>query len=157
VLTAGSGGDTIYGGTGNDTIYGGSGKDVLNAGSGTDVIHAGKGHAVMVSGSGADTFVFSPGHTGGLTASTADVIQHFRPGLGDRIDVSAFDAGLPAGGTGHLTFIGTAAFDGHAGELRYDVTSTGVTLWGDINGDGTADFSIVLTKVTSLVAGDFVL
>jgi hypothetical protein len=27
---------------------------------------------------------------------------------------------LPAGGPTHLTFIGTAAFDGHAGEVRYE-------------------------------------
>jgi len=164
VLTAGSGKDTIFGGGGNDLIYGGSGLDVLHGGAGTDRIYAGTGHAVMIGGAGADTFVFAPGHTGGLTAATADVIQHYLPGIGDTIDLSAFDAGLkayaahePVGANGHLTFIGTAAFDHHAGELRYDVTSTGVTLWGDINGDGVADFAITMTKITSLVAHDFVL
>lgn len=157
VLKAGSGADTIIGGAGNDTIYGGSGKDVLHAGSGTAVLSAGTGHADMVGGSGTDTFVFAPGHTGGLTAASADIVQHFVPGAGDMIDLSAFDAMLPAGGTGHLSFIGTAAFDHHAGEVRYDVTSTGVTVWGDINGDGTADFCVTMTKIATLAAHEFVL
>lgn len=164
VLTAGSGKDTIVAGSGNDTIYGGSGLDVLHGGAGTDVIYAGTGHAVMICGAGTDTFIFAPGHTGGVTAATADVIQHYLSGIGNTIDLSAFDPGLkpyavnePVGAGGHLTFIGTAAFDGHAGELRYDVTSTGVTLWGDINGDRVADFVITMTKVTSLNVHDFVL
>ena len=165
-ITAGSGTTIIHGGPGNDvliagsgadTIYGGSGKDTLHAGSGTDTLYAGTGHAVMIAGGGTDSFVFSPGHTGGLAAATADVIQQFHPAHGDKIDLSAFDAGLPAGGTGHLTFIGTAAFGDHPGEVRYDVTSTGITVWGDVNGDGTADFCITLTKLASLTASAFIL
>jgi len=157
VLTAGSGKDTIFGGGGHDTIIGGSGTDVLHGGSGTEVIHAGSGHSVLIGGDGTDTFIFAPGHTGGLAAATADIIQHFLPGQHDTIDLSAFDAGLPASAGGHMAFIGTAAFDHHAGEVRYDVTATGVTLWGDINGDGVADFVITMTKITSLVASDFIL
>jgi len=157
VLTAGAGNDVIFGGSGTDTIYGGSGQDTLTAGSGKDTIRAGTGHAVMVTGQGTDTFVFAPGHTGGLTAATADTIQSFHAGKHDLIDLSAFDAALPAGGPAHLTFIGTAAFDGHAGEVRYDVTSTGVTVTADLTGAGVADFMITLKHMTSLVAADFVL
>ena len=52
---------------------------------------------------------------------------------------------------------GTCAFTNVAGELRY-VQSNGVTLiQGDTNGDGVADFAIVLTGTISLVAGDFTL
>jgi Ca2+-binding RTX toxin-like protein len=157
VLTAGAGKDTIFGGSGANTIYGGSGTDVLHGTTGTDTIVAGTGHTVAIGGTGTDTFIFAPGRTGGSTAATADIIQHFLPGMGDTINLSAFDATLPASAGGHMTFIGTAAFDHHAGELRYDVTSTGVTLWGDTNGDGIADFVITMTKVTSLIAHDFVL
>ena len=109
----------------------------------------------MVGGKGNDTFVFSPGHTGGLTTATADSIQRFRAGTHDVIDLSAFDAHLPAGG--HMTFIGTAAFDGHAGEVRYDVTSSGVTLTADTTGTGIADVMITLKNVFSLASSDFVL
>jgi Ca2+-binding RTX toxin-like protein len=157
VLTAGKGTDFIFGGAGSDTIYGGAGNGTLTAGPGADTIHAGTGRSVMVGGSGADTFVFAPGHTGGLTTATCDSIQRFHAGTSDVINLSAFDAGLPAGGTGHLTFIGTAAFDGHAGEVRYDVTSTGVTLSCDLTGAGTADFMITLKNISTLGAADFVL
>ncbi len=46
-------------------------------------------------------------------------------------------------------------FNGHAGELRYDAVNHKVE--GDIDGDGTADFAIILTNVTHLVKGDFIL
>jgi len=157
VLTAGAGNDFIFGGSGADTIYGGSGADTLTAGTGKDTIHAGTGHMVMVAGKGTDSFVFAPGHSGGLTTATADTIQSFHAGKHGVIDLSAFDAVLPPGGPAHLTFIGTAAFDGHAGEVRYDVTSTGVTVTADLTGAGEADVMITLKHVTSLVAGDFVL
>jgi Ca2+-binding RTX toxin-like protein len=157
VLTAGAGTDFIYAGPGTTTMNGGSGTSTLTAGSGTDIINAGTGRTIMVGGKGNDTFVFSPGHTGGLTTATADSIQRFRAGIHDVIDLSAFDARLPAGGTGHLHFIGTAAFDGHAGEVRYDVTSAGVTLTADTTGSGTADVMITLKNVFSLSASDFIL
>ena len=157
VLTAGSGTDFIFGGSGNDTIYGGAGTDTLTAGTGTDIIHAGTGRSIMVGGKGDDTFVFSPGHTGGLTTATSDSIQRFHAGTHDAIDLSAFDALLPTSAAGHLSFIGTAAFDGHAGEVRYDVTSTGLTLTADLTGAGTADLMITLKNVFSLSATDFVL
>jgi Ca2+-binding RTX toxin-like protein len=154
-LIGGAGKDFIFGGAGTDTIIGGSGADTLTGGSGTDTIYAGSGVSILVGGGGADRFVFAPGHAGGLTTATADSIQHFRPGQGDLIDLSAFDAVLPKGG--HLDFIGTAAFDGHAGEVRYAVTSTGVTLECDLTGAGTADVTITLKNIASLAASDFVL
>ncbi len=157
VLIAGAGKDTIFGGSGTDRIVGGAGTDVLHGGSGTETIVAGSGHTVMIGGAGKDTMIFAPGHTGGLTADTADVIQHFLPGMGDTIDLTAFDGGLPTSANGHLSFIGTAAFDGHAGEVRYDVTSTGVTVWGDLNGDKVADFVFTMTKIAALTASEFVL
>ena len=157
VLTAGAGTDFIYGGAGTDTIRGGAGTDTLTAGPGIDTIYAGTGRTIMVGSSGSDSFVFAPGHTGGLTTATSDSIQRFRAGTHDVIDLSAFDAALPAGGHAHLSFIGTAAFDGHAGEVRYDVTSTGVTITGDLTGTGSADFMITLKNVFSVSAADFVL
>ncbi len=157
VLSAGAGTDFIFGGAGTNTIRGGAGTDTLTAGSGIDTIYAGTGRTIMVGGAGSDSFVFAPGHTGGLTTATADSIQRFHAGTHDVIDLSAFDSALPSGGAGHLTFIGTAAFDGHAGEVRYDVTGTGVTITGDLTGGGTADFMITLKSVFGLAAADFVL
>ena len=156
LLIGGAGTDTIIGTTGNDTMIGGSGTTVLQAGAGTSVLYAEAGQAVLIAGAGTDTFIFTPGHTGGATAATADVIQNFQAALGDTVNLTAFAATLPAG-IGHLTFIGTAAFDGHAGEVRYDVTASGVTVSGDIDGNRTADFVITMTGLASLNAHAFIL
>ena len=157
LLVAGTGKDLIYGGAGNDTIVGGSGINLLFGGSGTDTIYAGTGRSIVISTTGADRFVFSPGHTGGPDMETADSIQHFRPSHGDLIDLTAFDALLPANAGGHLTFIGTNPFDGHAGELRYDVTSSGLAFEGDLTGTGNADFLITMKNTFVLATNNFLL
>ncbi len=156
-IQAGAGADTIYAGSGHDTIFGGSGGMTLIGGSGAMTVHPGTGQAIMAAGEGVDSFVFAPGHTGGMTLATADVIQKFHANPSNTIDLSAFDALLPAGGPAHLSFIGTAAFDHQPGEVRYAVTTTGVRVFGDVNGDGLADFTLTLTKLTSIAAQDFVL
>jgi len=65
-----------------------------------------------------------------------------------------------AAGNQAFVFLGTAAFntaDGKIGELRYEKSATGVTVYGDQNGDGIADFVLRVDGVSSLAAGDFVL
>jgi serralysin len=56
-----------------------------------------------------------------------------------------------------FTFVGTAAFSGIAGQLRYEITDGNTLVTGDMNGDGFADFMIRLDGSHSLVAGDFIL
>ena len=56
-----------------------------------------------------------------------------------------------------FTWIGSAAFSKHAGELHY-VVSGGVGLVsGDIDGNGVADFAIRIDGAPALSAADFVL
>jgi hypothetical protein len=50
-------------------------------------------------------------------------------------------------------YIGSAAFSGTAGELRY----SGGIIRGDVNGDGRADFSIEVENTASLRSSDFIL
>jgi hypothetical protein len=54
-------------------------------------------------------------------------------------------------------FIGTDAFNHVVGELRYEVTGGTAHLFGDFDGNGIADFEIVLNNVTSLTGADFML
>ena len=56
-----------------------------------------------------------------------------------------------------FNFIGTAAFDGAAGELNYFYNSSlGVTtLQGDTNGDRVADFAIDLSGNVAISAAEF--
>jgi serralysin len=60
----------------------------------------------------------STSHTG-ATATTADVVADFNRGQGDRVDLSGIDANIVASGNQAFTFIGTAAFSGAPGQLRY--------------------------------------
>ena len=54
-----------------------------------------------------------------------------------------------------FTFIGSAGFDNHAGELRYEKTTA--ILYGDVNGDGVADFWLHFSSGTALRSGDIIL
>ena len=149
----GPGDDTIVGGTGKDTLLGGSGNDLLDGGddndslaggAGNDILIGGEGRDQLTGGAGADVFRFlAPTEMG--FGGGSDTIEDFTTGL-DRLDFSGLG----------LHFAGMA-FTGAANELIYTVTSGDATVWLDVNGDGTADFSLRLLGVRSLSAGDFIL
>jgi hypothetical protein len=54
-----------------------------------------------------------------------------------------------------FTFIADAAFSNTAGELRYEVSGTGLLLQGDLDGNGSADFAIFVKDAASLAGTDF--
>ena len=56
-----------------------------------------------------------------------------------------------------FSFIGTAAFHGVAGELRYTKDVSDTYIYGDVNGDKTADFAIRLDDAVTLLPGYFLL
>ena len=152
-LTGSSHNDTLTGTSGNNTLDGGDGDDLLFAGSGKDVLIGGAGADQLSGGGGADVFVFKA-----LTDSApgaGDTITDFSHGQGDKIDLSAIDADIFTDGDQGFTFIGAAAFGSHADELRYAVDAGVAHVYGDVNGDGVADFDLALTGVTQLVAADF--
>ena len=136
--------DRIIGRTGDDRLLGGSGADRLSGGGDDDLLNGGANNDLMSGGAGADQFEFSSALDIG-TAALSDRITDFKSGE-DKIDLS-----LIAG----LDFIAGAAFSNVAGQLRYDTTSR--QLQGDTDGDGLANFALVLDGVASLVAGDLIL
>jgi serralysin len=95
---------------------------------------------------------------GGTTATTCDVITDFSHAQGDTIVLNPIDANTRTPDVDDaFTFIGTAAFHGVAGELRYTASGANTLVLGDVNGDGQADFALLLLGAISLTKSDFVL
>jgi Ca2+-binding RTX toxin-like protein len=152
-LTGSSTSQSIYGNDGSNRLLGLGGNDFLGGGAGNDTLDGGAGDDILEGGSGADTFRFAA--TSDTVLSSGDQIRDFVSGT-DKIDLSLIDANTSAAGDQAFTYLGTGAFTGQAGQLRYEVANGQVYLSGDTNGDGTADFQIVLNNTTIVAAGDFV-
>ncbi|PDT55158.1 MULTISPECIES: M10 family metallopeptidase [Sinorhizobium] len=150
-----SGNDTLYGGAGSDKLYGSSGNDTLYGESYNDVVYGGNGADKLAGGSGSDTFQFRALAESTVATSGRDTIYDFS--ASDRIDVSAIDADSATSGDQAFIFVGTAAFSGKKGELRYGAAPSDTYIYGDVNGDKTADFAIRLDDAVTLQKGYFVL
>ncbi|WP_151717614.1 calcium-binding protein [Gemmobacter serpentinus] len=148
-LGGNSGHDRLFGGAGNDYLYG----DLGGSGRGRDTLVGGSGADVMAGGAGADRFVFQSRSEIASGSAGRDRITDFSRSEGDRIDLSKVDANENRGGNQDFTFIGTKTFSGRAGELRFAKEM----LRGDTDGDGQADFIIMVEDVRSLQRGDLIL
>ncbi len=159
LIRGGDGNDTILGNDGNDTLFGDAGADLLRGGNGTDILNGGLGSDQLQGGAGADIFRFTSVADLGLTGATTDRVLDFTAAQGDRIDLSAIDANVNVAGDQAFSFIGSAALSGTAGELRVQASGTNQLVYGDVNGDGIADFLIVVTPTGAvpLANGDFTL
>jgi Ca2+-binding RTX toxin-like protein len=132
----------LEGDAGDDRLIGGKGDDILSGGPGADLLEGGEG---------ADLFVFRDGDFGG------DRIADFNGASGDRIDLSNIDADRGTSEDEAFSWIGTAAFSGIAGELRVVAGEHGWDVSGDWDGDGAADFSILVLSSAQPAAQDFLL
>ena len=157
-INGSNGNNAILGLGGNDILRGRGGSDTIDGGAGNDVIAGNAGRDFLTGGSGADRFVFTSITDSAPGPVNADVITDFSQAQGDRVQLAAIDA-IPGGADDKFAFIGTAAFSGTAGELRYrHEAGTGDTLVEmDVDGDGVRDMTIRLTGTHDLVAGDFIL
>jgi Ca2+-binding RTX toxin-like protein len=155
-LNGGDGDDKVLGGVGDDIMHGGAGNDRLVGGRGADVLFGGQGRDSLSGGDGADQFHFTA--TGSAPdVKNADLIVDFRQASHDVIDLSDFDA-RPASPTFEpFTFIGTSAFSGAGGELRYEFSGGETLLIGDTDGDRASDFLVRLDGNIALTDADFVL
>lgn len=151
-LNGGADVDTLRGGDGNDTIIGGDGDDVMLGEAGTDILAGGAGRDTLYGGADADRFVFAAVSDSAL--ALRDIVRDFNQAEGDLIDLSAIDSGATGG-----AFSLVASFSGTAGELTATTVGAFQQLQGDVNGDGLADFAILVSVAGggSLTAADFVL
>ena len=161
-LLGGTGNDSLYGGTwgdvlggdagndflngqgGHDRLYGGAGADTLYGGNGNDTLVGGAGPDRMSGNAGADVFVFRSQAEVGL-GGARDVIADFTGGQ-DMMDFSAMG----------MSFSGASGFTSTAGEMIALASGGDTILAGDIDGDGVADFEVMLLGVTSVTGAMFV-
>ena len=152
-----TGGNAING-TGNtldNVILGNDAANKLKGGGGNDVLTGGAGRDTLTGGIGNDTFAFQA-VSDSPVGKAYDIIADFTAGQ-DRIDLSAIQAVAGVEGDQGFTFVGNAVL-AHAGDLHARVSGTSTFLEGDVNGDGRADFQVLLKNVVNgLQASDFVL
>ncbi|MDP2902536.1 MAG: calcium-binding protein [Methylovulum sp.] len=149
-LTGGNGNDTLDGNAGNDVLAGSYGSDTLNGGDGADTLVGGLGIDTLTGGAGNDVFKYN--------ALTEFGSQYYGDTItdlttGDKINLSAIDANPQQTGDQAFTFVGENSFTGLAGELRYSFG----TLYGDVNGDMSSDFALILSGAFVPGASSFIL
>ena len=147
--------DAINGGDGNDILDGGKGRDVIDGGAGDDMIYGGNGNDTLTGGAGADLFIFTEIEdlwNGGAR----EVITDFTQGE-DRLRMRGIDADITTGGDQNFDFVGDADFSGTAGELRSIISDGRTFISGDVDGDGMADFQLILDGEITLLGSDIIL
>jgi serralysin len=154
--------ENAVGGLGDDDIRGNGANNRLEGRGGSDRLTGAEGGDLLLGGSGGDIFVY--GQFADSTVSTvrsdgrkiaADYLPDFVSGI-DKIDLSVLDADVFAAGDQAFSFIGTSAFSGKSGELRYQLNHGQLELLGDVHGDGLADFMIA-SNAPSISIGDLIL
>ncbi|MCV3765658.1 Calx-beta domain-containing protein [Rhizobium sp. TRM95796] len=151
------GNDKLYGRAGNDLLDGGSGADRLYGEGGRDRLYGGVGGDKLNGGDGKDLFLFKSVKDSTTGASGRDSILDFSRKEGDRIDLSAIDANSKTGADDDFMFIGAKDFSKTAGELRFEKKSGDAFVYGDVNGDGRADFSLHIDGAASVDKAFFIL
>lgn len=145
--------ENAVGGSGHDLMLGNEAGNIVNGNGGADRLHGGGGGDIFRIDHPLDS------RTGAVRSNGekfgADYLDDFLSGV-DRIDLSGIDAVAGTAANEAFTFIGTGAFGGKAGELRYEVIDGRLHIYGDVDGDAVADLAIVADG-TSLNAADFFL
>jgi Ca2+-binding RTX toxin-like protein len=168
VISGGGGIDYLFGRLGDDSLYGGDdtdllvgdlGNDVMDGGRGRDFIYGGDGNDIITGGAGGDylnggekvdTFVYTVATQSSY--GNMDTIADFKDGK-DIIDLSAIDAKTGSGLNDAFELV--ESFSGNAGELviTYNESTNRTIVAADTDGDGEADFGIMLKGFHSGVEG----
>ena len=149
-----NGNNTLNGSAGADDIHGLAGNDTLRGNGGNDSLQGDTGRDTLYGGAGDDLFVFRAVNES--SRSAPDIIADWGNGH-DRIDLSGIDANTRVSGDQSFTWIGTAAFSGHAGELHSLRDGQNTIVEGTVNADRVADFQIQISGRPALTALDFLL
>ena len=85
------------------------------------------------------------------------MINDFSKAQNDHIDLHNIDANAGLVGNQAFKFIGAGAFTKTAGELHFGFSGGDTLFSGDVNGDGAADFAVLLKGQFAMAAADFIL
>jgi serralysin len=149
--------DAIYGGGHNSELDGREGNDLLSGFRGADKLIGGLGADKLYGGTEADQFIYKSIKDSTVASSGRDTIYDFSHAQRDKLHLSTIDATTKKAGNQAFSFIGSQAFHKVAGELRVQKATGGAYVYGDVNGDGKADFAIFMNGISTLAKGDFIL
>lgn len=146
--------EDVSGSAFGDTLSGDAQANALSGRDGDDVLSGGVGADTLSGGLGSDRFVYR--NAIDSTASIGiDRILDFA--TGDRIDLRLIDADSALQGDQAFSWIGNAAFSTAAGQVRFEAVGADVRLTADIDGNGLADFMLVLVGIGTLLSADLLL
>jgi len=131
-------GTAAINGTGNKA------NNTLTGNSGNNILDGGKGKDTLTGSTGVDRFIYRSIYDSRGDANR-DVITDFNGSLGEKIDLSVIDAYTKTSGNQAFVYIGSNAFTGTKGEVRF----FGGVLQMNTGTDKIADMEIALTGVTS--------
>lgn len=155
-----SGIENVIAGNFNDIVKGSKGANVLTGGLGTDSLYGGSDTKV-------DVFDFNA-ITESKTGTARDKVYDFVTGTDD-LDLKSIDANTAKAGNQDFLFSATPtkSKDGteakansvwwRKADVDNDKVKDDLIVYGDVTGDGKADFEIGMVGVTSLTSADFVL
>ena len=158
-----AGNDTLSGGDGNDHLYGGADNDTLDGGIGNDSILGGAGQDTLTGGDGSDTFLFQA--TTDSPVGAWDTITDFQSSSGtvagdDVLDLRSIDANASVSGDQSFAWGGETAGANslwYTGLVHNSDGTADMMLNGDTNGDGVADFQVMMHLTTGNLSTDDIL
>ncbi len=142
--------------SGPTTLYGAGYQVFLTGGLKETNFVGGFGKQYMTGGAGAN--IITELAVSNSPVLSTDCVGNFDPAK-DVIDLSHIDADLSTPGVQNFTFIGTAAFDGAEGEVRYQQDPANNCTWvqATLASDTTPDLEIRLSGLQTLTAANFAL
>ncbi len=138
----------------DDAIRGTNGNDTLTGTAAADLFLIGKGIDSITGGAGTDVFRFLPTAIGATNQFT---IQDLTRTANERLDLANIDAIAGTLANDAFTFIGTAAFSGTPGELRWEDQGATRLIQANTNTNPAADLTILVTAPGPIDATWFVL
>jgi len=128
-----------------ENATGSSAADTLTGNSVNNILNGGAGKDTLTGSTGVDRFIYRSITHSRVGSANRDVITDFKGSLGEKIDLSVIDAYTKTAGNQAFVYIGSKAFTGTRGEVRF----SGGILQMNTGTDKIADMEIALTGVTS--------